>query len=148
VAITRADAAERILERVVVEDNGCWIWQGDKLRGYGIIHIEGRIAYCHRVMYEELVGPIPDGLVLDHLCRVLACCRPAHCEPVTQRENTLRGVGPTAVNAHKTHCARGHEFTPENTQINRAGARRCRQCRREDRARYRATDGALWAPKV
>ena len=75
-------------------------------------------------------GPIPEGLTLDHLCRVRACVNPAHLEPVTLRENTLRSPSaPTAINARKTECLRGHAFTPENTWVHRS-RRCCRECKR------------------
>lgn len=106
----------------------CWVWQGSMYpNGYGRYYIEGIERLTHRWMYEQLVGPIPDGLTLDHLCRVRACVNPAHLEPVTQRENILRGTGPSAIQSRQTHCIRGHEFTPENTHVYR-GARGCRIC--------------------
>lgn len=72
--------------------SGCWIFIGwDSGNGYGNISVKGRTRKAHRVMYEEMVGLIPDGHVLDHKCRVRCCCNPDHCEPVTVRENTLRG---------------------------------------------------------
>jgi hypothetical protein len=124
----------------------CWLWQGSRLAqrgGYGLFGIkrqgQGRTLRAHRVAYEISVGPIPDGLDLDHLCRIPACVRPDHLEPVTRRVNTLRGKGPTARNAVKTRCANGHEFTPENTYVTRDGRHRaCRTCGRErKRACYR-----------
>lgn len=129
--------ADRIRERVIVTDAGCWEWQGSRnADGYGRIWTgskadgSGRNAHVHREAYEALVGPIPDGLVLDHLCRNPPCCNPAHLEPVTSRENTIaRGVGGAADQARQTHCKRGHEFTPENTQRDRHGKRYCRTCR-------------------
>ena len=111
----------------------CWLWTAGTLRGgYGAFSPEsGRQASAHRVAYELTHGSIPDGLVLDHLCRTPACVNPAHLEPVTHRENTLRGTAPTAVNARKTHCANGHEFTPDNTYVTRNGGRNCRACHRD-----------------
>lgn len=108
----------------------CWLWTGrGDAGGYGRVHYDGRDGYAHRLAYELLVGAIPDGLVIDHLCRVRNCVNPAHLEVVTQRENILRSDGAGAVNARKTHCKRGHEFTPENT-IRIAQGRNCRTCLR------------------
>lgn len=86
---------------------------------------------AHRVSYETFVGPIPAGLTLDHLCRNTLCINPAHLEPVTIKENVLRGDGPTARNARKTHCDRGHAFDETNTGPNANGGRSCRACKRE-----------------
>lgn len=107
----------------------CWIWQGrtDRL-GYGRYGTGNLIA--HRVAYEFMVGPIPDGLTLDHLCRNRRCVNPAHLEAVTLHTNILRGQAPAARNARKTHCGRGHEFTAENTYWRADGGRECRQCQR------------------
>ena len=80
--------------------------------------------------YELLVGPIPEYLTLDHLCRVRNCVNPAHLEPVTSAENILRGMSSPAQNARKTECLNGHAFTVENTLINVIGARVCRTCTR------------------
>lgn len=94
----------------------CWGWQGVKIpTGYGQLCVEGKMVGAHRLAYEILVGPIPEGLVIDHTCRNTGCVNPAHMEPVTNKENVLRGVGVTAENARKTHCSDGHELTPENT---------------------------------
>ncbi|KAB2977369.1 HNH endonuclease [Streptomyces sp. SS1-1] len=89
----------------------------------------GRYQMAHRVAYQEIVGPIPEGLQLDHLCRVRHCVNPAHLEPVTSRENTLRGENLVAINAAKTHCKRGHLFDAANTYRWR-NSRICRECRR------------------
>jgi len=114
----------------------------------GYVHMSrGRLA--HRAVYEALVGPIPKGLSLDHLCRNRACVNPEHLEPVSLVENVMRGVSPHAVNARKTHCAHGHAFTAENTYMVR-GERVCRACGRErsrtyiarKRATARASQGA------
>ena len=110
--------------------DACWVWlAGRQSAGYGLFYLDGSPKVAHRVAYEITVGPIPDGMQLDHLCRVRACVNPGHLEPVSNRENALRGVGPTAVNAAKTSCVRGHGFTPENTRISpSSGKRTCRTC--------------------
>lgn len=117
----------------------CWLWAGSKdAKGYGHIYMRGSKppygpAQAHRVVYEALVGPIPEDMQLDHLCRVPACVNPEHLEPVTQKKNILRGVGVTAQNARKTHCPHGHPYS-ETAQIltppSRKGStwRRCGKC--------------------
>lgn len=122
----------------------CWIWQGRPSReGYGRIGLDGGrhapVMLVHRFVYELLVGPIPDGLTLDHLCRVRLCVNPAHLEPVTRGENVMRGVGFAPENARKTHCPHGHEYDVANTWISPKGYRNCRACNREKaRRRHRA----------
>jgi hypothetical protein len=107
---------------------GCWNWQAycDR-RGYGrSSHRLSSSRLAHRIVYELLIGPVPDGLELDHLCRNHGCVNPRHLEPVTHRENVLRGEAIAAHNARKAACHRGHEdwgLTP-------TGARFCRSCRR------------------
>lgn len=117
----------------------CWLWKGSLSRGgYGYLHKRknwgGRYRLAHRFAYELIVGAIPDGLVLDHLCRVRNCVNPAHLEPVTSWENTLRGkkVG-SAANALKTHCVNGHEFDLLNT-YHTGGQRECKTCRKIQRS--------------
>jgi len=111
----------------------CWPWLASFTKGYGQIGSGGRgghTVHAHRVAYELLVGPVPSGLHLDHLCRNRWCCNPAHCEPVTIGENLRRGIGPSGVNSRKTHCLRGHPFDEQNTRFDRRGNRRCRECAR------------------
>lgn len=106
----------------------CWVWTAALDQdGYGTCR-RGGTKRAHRVAYEELVGPIPDGLVVDHLCRNRACVNPLHLEPVTNRVNLLRGDTAAARNAAKTHCPQGHEYTDANTQRKSNGARICRTC--------------------
>src|SRR3990167_2682493 len=117
--------------RVASDWSRCWLWTATKTRtGYGHLRSQPwRGETTHRFFYELLVGPIAEGLELDHLCRNRACVNPLHLEPVTARINTLRGLGPSARNARKTHCARGHEFTEENTYHHVPEHRACRACR-------------------
>lgn len=127
---------ERLNERVRVDEAGCWVWTGalDSC-GYGQISVDGRKRSTHRASYEARVGPIPLDLQIDHLCRNRACMNPAHLEPVTPRENGLRGMSPAAVNARRTHCANGHEFAGENLLVETVDGRSrrvCVACRREN----------------
>jgi hypothetical protein len=124
--------AERFWEKVEVTDpDGCWLWTAScRPSGYGHFALtRDRGASAHRWAYEHLVGPIPDGLSLDHLCRVPRCVNPAHLEPVSARTNILRGIGVAAVNATKTHCPSGHAYVGTNIRIYR-GRRHCRACNR------------------
>lgn len=128
--MTRVPVIDRILRRVVVDEDGCWIFTGSLVKGYGSVSLEaGHTALTHRVVWEYFEGPVPDGLELDHLCRVTACCNPGHLEPVTHAENIARGEwnGPAAKRA-RTHCVNDHEYTPENTYTRPDGRRRCRAC--------------------
>lgn len=119
----------------------CWEWQG-LLRpdGYGSLTVAKCTKVAHRYAYELLVGPIPKGKTLDHLCRNRKCVNPDHLEVVTRGENVLRGYGPTAMNARKTHCPKGHEYTPENTYSPKGTAwRQCRKCWKVYRPKRRKT---------
>lgn len=122
---------ERLAERVATSsESECWPWLGTfNSDGYGVIVSKRRQYRAHRLMFEELRGPIPEGLVIDHLCRNRACVNPAHMEPVSPSENVRRGVSPWMVNQRKEACKHGHPFTPENTEIHH-GRRNCRECRR------------------
>lgn len=128
---------DRIMRRIDASDqDACWLWPGAKMpKGYGLIQM-GRgagNAYVHRVTYEALHGPIGAGLQLDHLCRNPPCCNPAHLEPVTPRENLIRGASPAAAAARRNECINGHEYTDENTYVYR-GTRQCRICRSAHRS--------------
>lgn len=132
------DAETRFMSKIRFTD-GCWLWIGTiTTAGYGHFKMNKRLYLAHRMIYEHLVGPIPDGLTLDHLCRVRHCVNPAHLEPVTYRENVLRGIGRSAENARKTSCPAGHEYTPENTYRWRNKSRECRACHRERERRRNA----------
>lgn len=116
----------------------CWLWTPPPdPSGYGIINIGGVNTRAHRWSYEQENGTIPEGMVIDHLCRVRSCVNPAHLELVTLEENILRGFGPTAVNARKAECIHGHPLEGENLMINRSGGRQCRTCAREQARRWR-----------
>ena len=131
---------ERLVQRMEVTEDGCWNYTaGLSTAGYGYMSANGSRQYTHRIAYELLVGEIPDGLELDHLCRNPACFNPDHLEPVTHMVNQHRGNSPWGKNARKTHCIHGHEFTPENTYLRKdKKARQCETCRRERAARRRA----------
>lgn len=116
----------------VAYDSGCWTWEGALVDGYGMIDIDGKGRKPHRLVYEALIGAVPDGHVLDHLCRNRACCNPAHLEVVTDEENKRRGAS-GANNRQKTHCPQGHEYTEDNTIVvlrpdGEFRHRRCRAC--------------------
>lgn len=124
---------DRIWSKVARVPSGCWQWTAGLDRdGYSAISFQGKRQGAHRVFYAELVGPIPSGLQLDHLCRNRACVNPGHLEPVTKRVNTLRGLGPPARNARKTRCPEGHQYTL------RLGKRTCKPCEAASQRRYKA----------
>lgn len=124
----------RLMEKVEIQPGGCWLWLACVTQtGYGQFRFRGKLTPAHRASYVLHRGAIPPGAVLDHLCRVRRCVNPDHLEPVDQRTNLLRGIGWAAVNASKTHCVNGHEFTAENTYVNPSGRRHCRICRKSQR---------------
>lgn len=110
----------------VVESGECWLWTGstDKMSGYGRIRIDRSTKYVHRVSYELMVGDIPEGLHLDHLCRNRACVNPYHLDPVTSGVNTRRSP---ITHGNETHCPAGHAYEGDNLAIY-AGRRNCRTC--------------------
>lgn len=118
----------RIEARITPEPNtGCWLWLGAVgRRGYGTMTINGQTAMAHRASYEAFVGPIPDGLHIDHLCKVRSCVNPGHLEPVTPAENAARSPKPITL---QSHCKHGHPFIGENL-IWKGKQRACRECSR------------------
>lgn len=106
----------------------CWLWLGCLEDGYGRVRFQGKMVLVHRLLYEIFVGPISEGMHIDHLCRVRSCCNPAHLEEVTPTENRRRALN-LAFWAPKTHCPEGHEYTPENTWVYKT-ARFCKICHR------------------
>lgn len=122
----------------------CHVWTGFlNSDGYGRIQINGKKHLVHRLMWELVVGPIPPKMTLDHLCRNRKCVNPEHLEVVTNKENTMRGVGVSSMNAKATHCLNGHEFTDENTYRSKGRSassafRHCRTCKAERQRNSRA----------
>jgi hypothetical protein len=147
--------AFRFFAKVAVSPDGCWEWMAQRctppVLSYGRFWFDGKSVMAHRFCYELLVGPIPDGAELDHLCRNPPCVRPDHLEPVTSLENVARAERPDpkvwanngAHNRVKTHCPKDHELTPENTYIQDRGngkvSRSCIICR-EERSKNRRRD--------
>lgn len=142
--LPRPTLEQRLLSKTDRSGN-CWVWLGSKLKsGYGQIGVQGatpdlyRPRMVHRVSYEIFVGPIPDGLEIDHLCRNTSCLNPDHLEAVTPAVNMGRGMSPNHVIRRSGYCSAGHEMTPENTYLNKNGIwRRCRECTLEGNRRRR-----------
>ena len=130
-----APVIERFLERIDWS-GGCWLWLGHTSGGYARLQINHKSARMHRWSYEYFVGPIPEGLDLDHECRVRHCVNPAHLRPMTRRENVMIGEGACARHARQTHCKRGHLLEGSNiyeAELKRGAGRICVTCRRESR---------------
>lgn len=132
-------AVLRFVQKIEYSPSGCWLWSGALSRaGYGLLQVpirrgQRRKAPAHRWAYERKHGLVPDGLVLDHLCRIRSCVNPEHLEVVTHRINVLRGVGTGAKNARKYTCPKGHALVAGNlvpAQV-KLGARSCKTCRKE-----------------
>lgn len=132
----------------VIQENGCWEWVGFKFRGYGRWEIcNGKTGWAHRRLYEMYKGPIPEGLSIDHLCRNHGCVNPDHLEPVTHKENVLRGESSGAL-AHRTNvCKRGHTDW-KSGESGGTTRRWCRTCLKESQRRHYlervAKEGAFW----
>lgn len=137
--IEAATGPDRFWSKVDRPDSeSCWTWRASlSPKGYGQFSVGSKSAKTYRMMkshryaYEAMIGPIPSGLDLDHLCRNKACCNPLHLEPVTSAENNRRKALATSA------CFRGHPFTPENTCKGRNDTRECRTCRRDRKRKYR-----------
>jgi hypothetical protein len=134
--LPRPTAAERFWSQVDRRGHDeCWPWLGAKDRdGYGQFGIGGLHKKAHRVAYQWLRGAFPEHLTIDHLCLNTPCVNPWHMEPVTAAENSRR------VAVRRTHCPKGHDFTPENTRVNKKGARTCRSCSRDSTAAWRVAN--------
>lgn len=127
---------ERFSAKVTIDGAGCWLWTAGKTSGgYGKFKVDGRTVLAHRWHYETQRGPIPTGLQIDHLCRVRHRVNPDHLEPVTCRENLLRGATFQAANAAKTHCPQGHPY-----DMVFESWRGCRACKRAATAAWRAAN--------
>lgn len=136
--------ADRFAAKTRVSASGCIEWVGGTNgAGYGQFFVRWENGknvkmLSHRWAYEQRFGEIPEGLHLDHLCRNPICVNPEHLEPVTQRENTRRGMGPSAVHAKKTHCIHGHELSGDNLMVRASSEwRDCRACKRIKDKKYR-----------
>lgn len=139
--MSQADRAAKFWASVDASGD-CWLWTGARtLDGYGQASIGGERFMAHRKSYELLVGPIPDGLHIDHLCRNPQCVNPDHLEPVTRSVNAQRGVAGDLARRRaliNTACHRGHEYTASNTYVSKQGIRMCRTCLRENMRASRA----------
>ena len=123
---------DRVMFYVSPEPNtGCWLWMGSTDGSYGTAYLNGRKQKAHRVVWELIRGPVLPGRELDHLCRVRCCVNPDHLEPVSHRENVLRGTAVSAMWAKRTKCSRGHELDGLTTRR----GRKMRYCKTCDHAR-------------
>lgn len=139
--MSNATTAERFLSRVKLQPNGCWEWQGCLSDGgYGRFWCQEGVAPAHHFLYELILGAIPQGFELDHLCKNCKCVNPDHLEVVTHRENVQRGLFPELARQRqlsKTHCPYGHPYDRVNTYIKPNGKERdCRTCRKRRQKEY------------
>lgn len=125
----KKDVLTRFHEKITVSANGCWVWQASlDQKGYALFSYQGKIRRASRVICALTFGDIPDDMVVDHICRNRACVNPDHLRLLTGRDNTLCGIGITAINARKTHCSRGHLLAGSNLHLYKDGRRECKQC--------------------
>lgn len=136
---------ERFWERVRKDDSGCWVWIGARHgTGYGGFTVRGRqTTTAHRFAYETLVGPVPDGMTIDHLCRNRICCNPEHLEVVTYSENNQRSWD---IRPRRAACPKGHLYTPENVYY-QGTSRSCLTCRRARGREYWRRRSATWVSR-
>lgn len=145
--MTPSDLHPYLRDRIEVAESGCWLWHvGLTPDGYGSATLRhpDLAQYkwrAHRLVYTLLAGPIPDGLQLDHLCRVRNCVNPGHLEPVTAQENVRRSAS-AAFWRSKTHCPQRHPYDARNTGLTKRGARICRTCARDKMRARRAARAA------
>jgi hypothetical protein len=135
----RKSLTERFWAKVIKTDS-CWLWQGyrHKVTGYGQIQINGRPELVHILSYKLAGRNIPNGMELDHLCRNRICVNPDHLEPVTHRDNVLRGINACAKNARVIHCPKGHPYDLLNTYHRPDGGRDCKICQKERSRIYKS----------
>lgn len=117
--------ATEMTDKYMVNIDGCWVWKTTQANGYGRVTINGKRQLAHRVMYEMLVGSIPHGMELDHICRNRSCANPEHLEAVTHAENVRRGMSPRIVAWRAGTCEKGHS----NRYVDASGKTVCRDCR-------------------
>jgi hypothetical protein len=143
-----ATAAARFWSKVAYAGpSACWPWLGGRhAKGYGVFHVASVPVLAHRVAWRLARGPIPEGLVVDHLCGERLCVNVRHLALVTAGENVLRGRGPSAINARRTHCPRGHAYAWPNLYVHR-GRRQCRACRLAHNRAWWRRHGAEWRRK-
>lgn len=132
------DPIIRFFEKVDKTKDGCWLWIGGiSDGGYGVFDYNGKSHNSHKWLYERNKKRVPKNKQLDHLCRNRACVNPDHLEIVTFKQNILRGISPSAINAKKTHCKKGHILDGDNLYINPTNARVCKTCRKNSQESFK-----------